>query len=87
MERSKYSGVIAAFREHFIKTGLIEPEYSDWYGATMDTRQRGDYTFELALDETHATELFEQVERFVNRVERYLRQEGLSDRLVSLPAR
>ena len=61
MECSKYSGVIAAFREHFIKTGLIEPEYSDWYGATMDTQQRGDYTFELALDETRATELLSRL--------------------------
>ena len=76
LERSKHSGVIAAFREHFIKTGLIELEYSDWYGITLDTRQRGDYTLELALDERRARELIEQAERFVNRVERYLRDEG-----------
>lgn len=76
MERSKHSGVIAAFREHFVKTGLIEPEYSDWYGETMDTRQRGDYTLDLVLDEARARELLDQAERFADRVERYLREQG-----------
>jgi uncharacterized protein (UPF0332 family) len=78
MERSKHSGVIAAFREHFVKTGLIEPEYSDGYGEAMDTRQRGDYTLELVLDEARARELIEQAEKFVSRIERYLREEGIS---------
>jgi len=77
LERSKHSGVIAAFREHFVKTGLIGPEYSDWYGVAMDTRQRGDYSFELTLDDTRARELIEQAERFVHRVEQYLQEEGV----------
>jgi len=77
MERSKHSGVIAAFREHFVKTGLIEPKYSDWYGVAMDARQRGDYSFELTLDDARARELIEQAERFVHRVEHYLREEGV----------
>lgn len=76
MERSKHSGVIAAFREHFVKTGLIELEYSDWYGEAMDARQRGDYTLELVLDGARARELIEQAERFADRVERYLREHG-----------
>ena len=76
LERSKHSGVIAAFREHFVKTGRIEAEYSDWYGVTLDTRQRGDYTLDLTLDETRARELIEQAERFTQRIERYLRKEG-----------
>ena len=32
LARSKHTGVIAAFREHFVKPGLIEAEYSDIYG-------------------------------------------------------
>ena len=42
----------------------------------MDTRQRGDYTLELVLDEARARELIEQAERFADRVERYLREQG-----------
>ena len=58
------------------KTGRIEPEYSDWYGEEMDARQRGDYTLDLVLDESRALELIEQAERFADRVERYLREQG-----------
>ncbi|MEA3460066.1 MAG: HEPN domain-containing protein [Chloroflexota bacterium] len=38
LERSKHSGAITAFRQHFVKTGIIEVEYSDFYGAAMEDR-------------------------------------------------
>jgi uncharacterized protein (UPF0332 family) len=28
LERSKHSGVIATFRQHFVKTGMVEPDSS-----------------------------------------------------------
>jgi len=43
----------------------------------LDTRQRGDYTLEAPLDQTHARELIEQAGQLVGRVERYLREEGI----------
>lgn len=43
LERSKHSGVIAAFRQHFVKTGVIEVKYSDFYGVVMEDRHKGDY--------------------------------------------
>ena len=43
LERSKHSGVIAAFRQHFVKTGIVPTEYSDFYGAAMEDRHTGDY--------------------------------------------
>ncbi len=36
------------------------------------------YTLELVLDEARARELIEQAEKFVSRIERYLREEGIS---------
>jgi hypothetical protein len=42
----------------------------------MNTRQRGDYTLDLVLDEARARELIDQAEKFVGRVEQYLREEG-----------
>lgn len=36
--RSKHSGIISAFREHFVKTGLIEIEFSDILGVGLDAR-------------------------------------------------
>ena len=35
LERRRHSGVIGAFREHFVKDGLIEPQYSNIYGETL----------------------------------------------------
>ncbi len=48
ISRGKHSGVIAAFRQFFVKPGLIKAEYSDIYGDVMEARIDGDYdmTFE-----------------------------------------
>jgi len=35
ISRSKHSGMIAAFRQYFVKPGLIEAEFSDSYGDVM----------------------------------------------------
>ena len=45
IERRKHTGAISEFRLRFIKTGLIEREYSAFYGDTMDARQDSDYDF------------------------------------------
>lgn len=48
--RGKHSGVIAAFREHFVKPGLIEVEYSRIYGRVMDDRRASDYELEIPVE-------------------------------------
>ena len=77
LERSKHSGVIAAFREHFVKTGLIEAEYSRLYGATMDDRHLGDYSFEELTHEKAQRDL-EWAEHFVKRIVQALQEIGVS---------
>jgi uncharacterized protein (UPF0332 family) len=75
--RSKHSGVISAFRERFIKTGLIEAEFGDILGVGFDARQESDYELvplvncELALKRLHGAQ------RFVDRVENYLKSTGM----------
>ena len=75
LERSKHSGVVATFRQHFVKTGLIEPEYSDTYGQSMDERHNADYELETLNYET-ASENLENAARFVDRIERFLGEQG-----------
>jgi uncharacterized protein (UPF0332 family) len=75
LERSKHSGVIAAFRQYFVKTGLIEVEYSDLYGTIMGDRHDGDYSLDVLSYETAARDL-DWSERFVNRIERLLKETG-----------
>jgi uncharacterized protein (UPF0332 family) len=74
--RSKHSGVIAAFRERFVKTGLIEAEYSDVYGRVMGNRHVSDYEVELPIDSQVATSDLRDAQHFVARVERHLQEKG-----------
>lgn len=77
LERSKHSGVISAFRQHFVKTGVIEPEFSDFYGEAMGERHAGDYELE-PLDYATASRNLEHAEKFVDRIEQALREMGIN---------
>ena len=70
--RSKHAGVISAFREHFVKLGLIESEYSDLYGDAMDARIDSDYDISFESDGTTAQGRLQDARRFVDRVATYL---------------
>jgi uncharacterized protein (UPF0332 family) len=73
--RGKHSGVVAAFREHFVKPGLIEVEYSRIYGRVMDDRRASDYEIEVPVETEAAEKDLSDAQRFVERVERLLKQE------------
>jgi uncharacterized protein (UPF0332 family) len=50
ISRGKHAGVIAAFRQRCVKSGLIETEYSELYGAVMESRISGDYEVAFEAD-------------------------------------
>jgi uncharacterized protein (UPF0332 family) len=76
LARSKHSGVIAAFREHFVKTGLVEIEFGDIYGRVMDDRHVGDYDVDASITPDRARTDLDDAQRFVDRVDRYLQEGG-----------
>ena len=76
LARSKHSGVIAAFRERFVKTGLIEVEYSDVYGRVMENRHVSDYEIEVPVERQVAARALDDAQRFVERIEQFFQQEG-----------
>jgi hypothetical protein len=77
VERVKHSAVQASFNEQFIKTNLIEVEYGKLYREAREWREEQDYKdFARALDETLAAQIVQDAERFVARLERYLREVG-----------
>lgn len=76
ISRSKHSGVIAAFRQRFVKPGLIEPEHSDIYGDVMEARVDSDYDVAFDADPGTAKRELDAARKFVERLHRYLRQEG-----------
>ena len=77
VERSKHSGIQAAFNEFFIKPGLIEVEYGQIYRSAREWREEQDYNvLTKQLDEITAAQIVQDAERFIARLESYLLQEG-----------
>jgi len=70
--RSKHQGLIAAFGEHFVKPGLIEPRYGRILHDAFEARLDSDYAPHPDLDETSARQLFVRAEDFVKRMARFL---------------
>jgi uncharacterized protein (UPF0332 family) len=76
IKRSKHSGVQSAFRQSFIRSGVIEAEYSDIYGAVRDARELSDYDLWFMPVEEFTETIIADAERFVSRMEQYLRKVG-----------
>jgi len=74
--RRKHSGVISAFRERFVKTGVIEAEYSRAYGRAMDDRHLSDYEIYETITAEQSRANLDDAQSFVGRVEAYLREDG-----------
>jgi len=77
IERAKHSGIMSAFGEFLVKPGFIEPEYARIYADAREWREEQDYSDAArALDEQTAAQIVNDAERFVARLERYLREAG-----------
>lgn len=76
MARNKHSGVISAFRQYFVKTGLIANEHSDAYGKLMDHRHGGDYDLVPLVDEAQVRDDLEDARKFVEHVQEWLHKQG-----------
>jgi len=77
--RSKHSGVLSAFGEYFVKTGLIEPDYAQMLGFAFDSRIDSDYDLAFIAERTVGKEILENAGRFVERIERYFRENRIEN--------
>ncbi len=73
--RAKHSGVEPAFSEYFIKPKLLEEEYKDIFERARKERELADYKFKEYSQE-QAQEIIGDCERFIGRMEKYLRDVG-----------
>jgi uncharacterized protein (UPF0332 family) len=73
--RSKHSGVLSAFGEYYVKTGLVEPEYAKMIGRAFDSRLDSDYDVVYQVDQSTAEKILIDAQRFVERVEDYFAKE------------
>jgi uncharacterized protein (UPF0332 family) len=75
VERARHSGIQSAFGEFLIKTGKIEPEFGEIYTKARKAREEQDYDVEARpLTAQDAEQIVIYAERFVARLERYLRE-------------
>ncbi len=73
IERSKHSGVEAAFNQYFIKEGIIEIEYGRIYDYVRRKREECDYTARIIIDAITAKKAVEDSKKFIKRVRKYLK--------------
>ncbi len=77
VKRTKHSGVESSFGELLVKTKLIEPEFFAIYRKAREVREEADYHPELKnITVASATQAIADAERFVQRIERYLKEVG-----------
>jgi uncharacterized protein len=66
--RSKHQGLIAAFGEYFVKTGLIEPEYGRILHDAFEARLDSDYGPNPDLNDASAQQLISSAASFIERL-------------------
>ncbi len=73
----KHSAVLAAFRQHFVKTGEFDAKWSKIYEVVMSSRQIGDYEINLRIEKEQAMSMLSEARAFTEEVEAWLRRRAL----------
>ena len=68
----KHSGVIAYFREHYVKTGIFDRKYSDIISGTSLIRNKSDYDDFYVADKEETAELLSDAVKLSQAVKVYL---------------
>jgi len=74
--RSKHSGVLAAFREHYVKPGLFPVEDSVAYGEAFELRNISDYEMLGNIDLDQAIAVIKNAHQFIDRCKVFLEKGG-----------
>ncbi|HQL54889.1 MAG TPA: HEPN domain-containing protein [Phycisphaerae bacterium] len=61
----KHGGVHGAFGEHFVKTGLFDPQYHRWLLAAFNKRITADYGVDAELTVSEVAEMLAQAREFL----------------------
>ena len=69
---SSHKGVISAFGQHFVKTGIFDKEMSREVNRAFGKRQLGDYEYTFVISSEEAEEILESTKNFTGKVEAYL---------------
>lgn len=75
MSFSSHKGVISAFGEHFIKTGIFPKNMGRELNKAFEKRQISDYEYTFVILIKEAEDLFRSGANFVEKISFYLKEE------------
>ena len=70
--RKRHSGVLAAFGQEFVKTGLIAKHFSTKIQEAFDERLEADYGLEMAKTGSEAKEILKYAKEYADQINLYL---------------
>lgn len=73
---SSHRAVVAAFGEHFTRSGIFPKEMHQWLHRAFEKRQLSDYEFLSGISEAEVVELHEKALQFLERITAFLQVEG-----------
>ncbi len=73
---SSHKGVISAFGEHFVKTGIFPRDMGRELTRAFEKRQLGDYEYTFVITEDEAEEVLDKSKDFVEEIIQYLQKNG-----------
>ena len=77
VERSKHSGVVSAFGQHFVKTGKVPSDLGRILNQSMEDREESDYSATPLANHDVAQQHHDDAQRFVTAVKDYFVGQGL----------
>ncbi len=69
---SSHKGVISAFGEHFVKTGIFTREMGREFNRAFEKRQLGDYEYTFVISKEEAEEVLAASNDFVENISPHL---------------
>ena len=70
---AKHAGVISYFQKEYIKTGIIDKEYSKYISNAFQIRNNCDYADFFLVSKDDAQEQYDKADKFVREIKKYLR--------------
>jgi hypothetical protein len=74
---SSHKGIISAFGEHFVKTGVFPKEMGRELNRAFEKRQIGDYGHKFVISEEEAEEILVSGKKFVEKIIAHLKEKKI----------
>lgn len=71
---SSHRGVISAFGEHFIKSGIFPREMGKELNRAFEKRQLSEYEYTFVISQDEAQKMLEKGENFIERITAWLHE-------------